>query len=1249
MKTKLFTTLLMLLIAGISFAQPPNLEKAWESFKQNDITLAKSQFMAAANDPGSEAEANFMLSLIAFINQSEEEALNYFVRFAELEPNINPYISSFFFRDVISFSGGMREEKMLGFLKGLIESGKLNQTVTCHILEVLGDHYKTTNNLKLSKEYYDKIGSVTEWQIAGVFENSSGSGFDKDHGPLQHPQSNSIFTSKYQAEVSWFEMIETYPGKWNNLIYHFDAENSIIYAQTFCNSAIDQDVLFKIGTSGSLKTWVNDKLLFSEPKERNNGMDTYTFTSRLKKGNNRILLQLGSSEISACNFMLRITDNGGINIPNLAFYKTYSDYPTDTTDFQSTSIDYYAETFFVEKIKAEPDNLLNYMLLANTYLGNDKNYLARKTIHEAQKLAPECSFLLTQLIETYLRDENRTELSKVLEQIKELDPNNPMSIMLLMNEAKNNENFEEAHELLEKLISRTGENETTLKNQIQLAASRENYEEFYTLIEKAYKEYPQNEYFVSLKFSLELQVVKDTRKATKIIKTFLKNKYSSEIIYTYASLLFKNGQIDDGFKKLFSPLEYEPNAIGYYNKIASVYFAMRDYKNALKYFEKCLEFAPYIDAYHYSIGQCYAEINQKDKAIQAYQNAIKYYPASYDVRTELRTMQNKKSVFSLFEEPDLEMIYKNSPDAEAYPGSNSLILHDEIQRVAYAEGGTQEKGFMMVKVFTTEGIDYWKEYYIPMSGYQSLTIEKAEVVKKDGSKVAAETSYEYVVFTSLEEGDAISLTYKLDTYKSGRFMKHFVDNYYFDVFIPALTKKYSLLIPPEIKFDYLVTNNAFEPRVSDLDDFKLYEWKKENLDKIDYEEYMPRLVDVETVLHISTIPDWDFISKWYADVTGNKTKSDFILQEKAAELFAGKENLSDLEKARIIYEYTTSKIRYSSVSFRQSGYIPKKASDVISSRIGDCKDVSTLFVALCREVGIDAKYVMVNTRDNGKNESPLPSIVFDHCIAQVTIEGEEYFVELTSEQMPFAALGFNSRFAFALVADDDPAIEGTPIYLDPPTRIKNKVTRNTTVDFDDGKMNVVCNSNKTGTYASKMRERYKNLNAKEQKKHLLSSLSSEYNSVELHALNFYDSLQHPEPDIDYQYSYTIKNQFTRISDLEIFSLPFADKYSYVSFLSTETRKYPLEIWQSFKRCDGYSEELKLEIPEGKQLAEIPGDIEIKNDFGFYSLTFDVADGALVVNRKLEFYPEIISAEDYPEFKEFVNSIIDNDDKKLAFQ
>jgi len=106
---------------------------------------------------------------------------------------------------------------------------------------------------------------------------------------------------------------------------------------------------------------------------------------------------------------------------------------------------------------------------------------------------------------------------------------------------------------------------------------------------------------------------------------------------------------------------------------------------------------------------------------------------------------------------------------------------------------------------------------------------------------------------------------------------------------------------------------------------KLYRWELNNQPALKDEPYMSAFVDVVPTLFYSSLPDWKYVSDWYKDLTTSKFNSDYVLKETLAGLLNGKENLTNLEKAKIFYNYILENITYSSVNFLQSNYIPQKA------------------------------------------------------------------------------------------------------------------------------------------------------------------------------------------------------------------------------------------------------------------------------------------------------------------------------------
>ncbi len=133
----------------------------------------------------------------------------------------------------------------------------------------------------------------------------------------------------------------------------------------------------------------------------------------------------------------------------------------------------------------------------------------------------------------------------------------------------------------------------------------------------------------------------------------------------------------------------------------------------------------------------------------------------------------------------------------------------------------------------------------------------------------------------------------------------------------------------------------------------------------------------------------------------------------------GTSNIKQEEIAYKIYKYIGENITYSSLDFRQSGYVPQLPSKTVSTKLGDCKDVSTLFVAMAEKAGLKANLVLVQTNNNGYEALKLPAISFNHCIVKVVIDNKDYFLEITDNFLPFKALPSNLYKAKALIISFD--------------------------------------------------------------------------------------------------------------------------------------------------------------------------------------------------------------------------------------
>lgn len=121
-------------------------------------------------------------------------------------------------------------------------------------------------------------------------------------------------------------------------------------------------------------------------------------------------------------------------------------------------------------------------------------------------------------------------------------------------------------------------------------------------------------------------------------------------------------------------------------------------------------------------------------------------------------------------------------------------------------------------------------------------------------------------------------------------------------------------------------------------------------------------------------------------------------------------------RAAAILRFAQSAVRYLAISMGEGGYTPRTIAEIVSTRYGDCKDKSKLYVQMARRLGVDAAPALVNTRDGYALAELLPSgQIFDHCIVRVVVDGRVYWVDPTRQSQPSPLDAVNQcHFGWAL-------------------------------------------------------------------------------------------------------------------------------------------------------------------------------------------------------------------------------------------
>lgn len=1248
-KLQLMVLGLLLVFSGNTFgSNKDSYKKGWDEFFKNNRIEARKHFSEATKLADTKADAYLSLSLLDWSESKIEDAFENLKQFYDSSSDPAPYLYSTFSLPYAFAASDVLEYKKVKFLESIVDK-PINGSLKAMIYESLGKHYMGCKDFVKAKELFAKTGVLLNWQVLGAFNNISGSGFDKDWGAVSKARLEDSFQNKAGASVNWYVPSANKPDGWFYLDYYYPLSGIIAYAQTFVTSPVNQDAYLRIGTSGSLKIWVNDQQVASVIDERNCDLDIYSYKVTLNKGANRILLQLGQSEINALNFMFRITDANANPIEGITNEAKYAKYTKSTAKSSNNILPFFAEEFLQEKIKQDPDNPLHALILAETYLRNDKAEEAILLLRKVLQDAGNSSFVHSRLGEAYARDSNPTFYTKEQENIKRIDPESFYALDQLCTEAIRSNKITEVKNLNQKIKSLYGVSITTRYIDSWLADKQGNDEEKIAIAKANYEKYPYMYGYANAMFSIEEYTLKNSKAATAIIEDYCSKYYNASAMELLSGRYIKDGDTEKGLKVLLDRIEIMPYASGYMHSYASTLFRMQRYKEALEMTDRILQLTPYLPSTYTLRADIYKAMKDEKKAIENYNRSLYYNPALFESRTQLRQLENKKEMEDLFPRYSLDSLISTAGTSEDYPDDPSILLLYDTKMMFHPEGSSEYHVDLATKILNQTGIEMWKEYQIPVYGSQNLTLDKAEIIKANGQKVKAETNgYSHIVFTNLEVNDVLYMEYRIKDFSNDVFSKHFADQYVFQYTMPTKVISYSILAPKDKVFEHTVSKKDIKPVISTVEGMTLYQWILKDQPAIKLEPYMGSLIDIAPTLSFSSIPDWTFISNWYRDLTTNKFKDDYLLKETVDEILKGKENASQLEKARMFYEYILKNITYSNVPFMQNNYIPQKASRTISTRLGDCKDVSTLFTAMCRKVGIEANLVLIITRDNGRNTLPLPSNRFNHCIAQLKADGKTYYLELTDNK-----LGFGSALEADLHSSIVPIPYGSEVAgnkvlsMDMPFRTPNTLKRSTTMALSNNDVISTTQTVRFGSSASYLRQRYADLGKEDQLKEMSQSIASDYSTPVKVTNLVFDNLNSLADTAVYKYSIEAKNILQEIAGMKIFKIKWADNISSLEEFSIEDRKCPFDFWM-YMMEDSNAEEFIITLPEGKKMVEVPKDVHLECANASYDLKYDSqTPGILKVYRSMKRKSEIITVEQYEAFKDFIHNVSEYDNKQYA--
>ncbi len=438
-----------------------------------------------------------------------------------------------------------------------------------------------------------------------------------------------------------------------------------------------------------------------------------------------------------------------------------------------------------------------------------------------------------------------------------------------------------------------------------------------------------------------------------------------------------------------------------------------------------------------------------------------------------------------------------------------------------------------------------------------------------------------------------------------------------------------------------------------------YEIELENLAGYPDEPYQAPDSDAKawfTFYNVISLTDGDAFWKnegkrLYREMMSN-TKSDKTVSEKAAELSQGKKTQE--EKLRAFYEYCTHELINSSYGKADRLTADQRedldngwnASKIINKGYGTPKNMNTVFCALARSVGIDARIAACANRSNYAFTGVVEEtdIALPHTVVGIK-QGEEWtFYNPACKYIPFGQLDWIHDQVTALVPDKKQLILIKTQAASPEQNISQAEG-----EFElspDGNLSGRFKLTAQGNPAVILKQVLDEQSESEREESAKEALSKPWPNGEMDNWVITNA-DDPSKPIVIECDLTIPNYAESVGDRLFVRPNVEERYSEAEFPALE-RKTP--IFFDFKyRTES---EIRIKLPEGYALEapSAPRPWETKGLFNYSpKLAMTKNSNTLIYKRSFDFVGNRYPAEAYPIIKRAFDVLLEQDQHTLTLK
>ena len=1070
-------------------------------------------------------------------------------------------------------------------------------------------------------------GIIPVWRIAGAFGEYEQASFYQTFAPEGNIDF-SIFMPGLARDVTWRLLSENVclnnfiPYRW------ISPARGVLYLYTQFKLPEETDIILEKTGPAAFSFWLDGiECGTSDPMQQLTGATTrFKSPYTLAAGWHRLLIKLYSPDKESPE-LFRLLNPEFKPLKGIIFNaknpagnnnsgsREWQKLPQDTTDYTNTEKALYyqynqeydqALSYWRKAIQEEPDNSalhIYYASCAGQALdilpGPMRSSIIRQEALKALKLDPEAVGALLILGDHETQNKRFTRAESYYTQALKINPKAIIAHSSRIRIALENSWYAESTEWLQNL------EEIYPEGYLSLLLKSMYYNRFGHIrkaaqtLEKAYR-LDKSSITVAIDCIKSYFASGDSEKALQIIND-LPSYYRQrvDILLLQGEILSRTGNTDQAVTTLKQSLQAVGNDPGILKKQGDILFTARDYASALAQYKLSLE----LDSGNYTLRRLITELEDGD----------------------YRFWKN----FALNTNKIIDDFIQTHGK---YFGSTARLI-DQTVITIQDSGGYSNYTHELQAVLTDSGIN--KAAVIDTYGelLQARTIipEKGRSLEPVILKGSPE-----IIMPAVAPGAITEHTYLQEvstpTDRKLRFPKwYFRSPNNQESF---LFSQYIVRVPKGVEFAF-ATRNLGESvdfqMIEDDNGTRNFIWTGKNMPEAIHEEGSPAISSTLPYVAIASRQSWNAVHNSMILAYLGKTIPTLAIKDKVAELLAD----TDSETAKIskIYDYVNREI------ISSGSRAP--ASHIFLQKSGNKRN---LLLAMLHAAGIKADLAAVRPPKNIVYDPvwklPSDNNFTDYLIRAKGDKGEDIWLDSRARYSRAGEIGedFCNGTAFILGLN-----KCEFVTIPHATEDRYTIERTREYTFDANKALIHGQISYPGTRGWEFKENFVDLNSE-----LRLGVLEDILSKSLFGITVTDfttpGLTTPGTDFRVDYSANINN-FLRENTGGEYGIYYAlPAIKLLPERNANNRKTPYHLSNFVAGHDRYT----YTLPNRAVIKNLPADIIIRSKFGHYSLCFTQDNNRIILERKYNFQPQIISLNDWNDYYNLSRQIDQIENSYLSF-